>query len=537
MQWADLEHSRRFFELFLRLIDDGTLDNTRDPFASNSTFWTMLYGLAEARPDWIAEVLAHWLLRRLSIIRQTSNETGQPNWHDLFSHDQSGVKEIQDSATKAPEAFVRHVLPVVLKIADEAAVRTKQSAPKHDAVWPIFLFDSEYPSMDQACGNAIATAVEKLAETKADSIDGVLATLRGHDTYMANSILLRAYTAGAKHFSDNAVSELCDNTWRFNCGYSDSPYWIATQLIKAVAPLCSDENRARFEQAILNYTPDYERTQYGRQSRGRASFALLSGIPVELRGQHAQARYLELERKFKSPIPAPEENRVYKVGSPIQEGAARKMTDEQWLKAIQKYDSEERPHRWENPGKGGAFQLAQTLQEFVKQEPERFAHLSLRFPPGTHPDYIGHTLAGLKETDAHTELKLKVCHKAYDGYREACGQQLADLLGSIEEPLPDDAVRMLDWLATEHSDPDQEIWNEQVTGGTAYYGGDILGMVSTRREGAPQGPSETLSSGMYPIFNVSAHLSNDWQTTTVQRSGPARLLRLWLSSAMTPNLL
>ena len=50
------------------------------------------------------------------------------------------------------------------------------------------------------------------------------------------------------------------------------------------------------------------------------------------------------------------------------------MTDEQWLGAIKKYDSEERPN-WENPGKGGAWQLAGMLQEFVKEEPERFARL------------------------------------------------------------------------------------------------------------------------------------------------------------------
>ena len=50
MQWADLGNSRRFFDLFLRLVDDGTLDDARG-LATNSTFWGMLYGLPEARPD------------------------------------------------------------------------------------------------------------------------------------------------------------------------------------------------------------------------------------------------------------------------------------------------------------------------------------------------------------------------------------------------------------------------------------------------------------------------------------------------------
>ena len=37
MEWRSLEKSRRFFDLFLRLLDDGTLDDARDRIASNGT--------------------------------------------------------------------------------------------------------------------------------------------------------------------------------------------------------------------------------------------------------------------------------------------------------------------------------------------------------------------------------------------------------------------------------------------------------------------------------------------------------------------
>jgi len=215
MQWADLEHSRRFFELFLRLIDDGTLDNTRGPIASNSTFWLMLYNLSEARPDWIAEALARWLLRRLAILRQTGGNTGPHQGHALFNHDQFGAKPIQDSATNAPETFARHVLPVILRIADEAVYDDEKPAPKRDVVFSLLIMpsDNEHPPMDQACRDAIVVAVDLLAEIKADSNDGILALFRRHATYMANFILIRAYTAGEKHLATNAVSELCDNPW------------------------------------------------------------------------------------------------------------------------------------------------------------------------------------------------------------------------------------------------------------------------------------------------------------------------------------
>ena len=474
IQLADLKNSRRFFDLFLRLLDDGTLDEARAS-AVNGTFWLMVYGLGEERPEWISEILACWLLRRLSITREIKNGAGVPDWHNLLGYDEFGPKPISDSAEKAPEEFARHVLPVVLKITD-----------KYDAVWGI-PFDSEHPSIDQACRSAIAVAIEKLAKIGADSIDGILAELRSRDTRMANYLLLRAYTAGARYFANDAVSELCAKTWRFECGYADNTYWTAIRLIKAVVPLCSNENRLRLEKTILDYVPRRESTLAGYKSRGSACFELLSGIPIELRSKNAQARYAELERKFGSPEPPPQKFRgMQPVGSPIEETAAGKMTDEQWLRAIKKYSSEER-RNWENLERGGgALELARTLQERMKEEPERFARLSLRFPLGTHPYYIAHTLIGLKETKVSLELKLEVCRKAYSEGCETRGREIADLLGSIEEPLPGDAVQMLAWLATEHPNPEKELWREEAPGGGVYYRGDILahGINTTRGRAA-----------------------------------------------------
>lgn len=126
------------------------------------------------------------------------------------------------------------------------------------------------------------------------------------------------------------------------------------------------------------------------------------------------------------------------------------------------------------------------LREYVRDEPERFARLSLQFPPGTNPAYIERTLDGLKRAAAPTDLKLAVCRKAYSESREECGKAIADLLGSIEEQLPDDAVQMLDWLAAEHPDPDKELWSVEATVAKPYYGGDILthGINTTRGRAA-----------------------------------------------------
>ncbi len=66
-----------------------------------------------------------------------------------------------------------------------------------------------------------------------------------------------------------------------------------------------------------------------------------------------------------------------------------------------------------------------------------------------------------------------VCRKAFAESRSLCGRYIADVLGSVEEPLSDDAVHMLTWLATEHEDPASEAWKEDADGGSKYYNGDI----------------------------------------------------------------
>ena len=507
MQWADYASSRRFFNLFLKLLDDGTLDDTYNSLVTNGTFWSMFHRLAEARPDWIAEVTAHWLLRRFSIIRETRDNGGTPKWHDLFSRDKSGQKYIYDSATKFPENFAQHVLPLVLKTTDETVYKEENPPPRLHAVWST-LSNNDHVSIDNGCSRALAVALERLAEEKSDSINGILLELQSRDTYMANFLLLRVYTAGASHFANDAVAELCDKTWRFQCGYSNSPHWIAIQLIKAIAPLCASDNLDSLEKSILGYSPNYEidpkkRTEWIKfvsstlghapkyehipsehKFKERACFSLLSGIPDELRSQKAQTRYAELERKFGTGEPPPQDSRAListPISSPIKKSSAEEMKDEEWLKAIKKYDSQE-IFSWDDFEEGGASGLAGMLQECVKEEPERFARLSFRFPSDTNPVYLEHVLSGLKETAVATELKLEVCRKAYSTTRDDCGKAIADLLGSIEDEFPDDAVQMLNWLATEHSDPENELSSEKITGSTPYYLGRTVELrVSTTR--------------------------------------------------------
>ena len=479
MQWAQIHRSRRLFDLFLRLVDNGALDEARGPIAVNSTFWHILYGTAEDRPAWIPEVLARRLNRRLAIV-QASGET--PGQRDLLVYDRSITELVEKSAGPYPTVYVEHILPSVLAISD-ATVKNSEP-PKRDRVWQ-HLIRSEHLRGEDAVLDGLVRALGALTQDETKDLRGTIAELSRRETYIANHLLLSLYTSGPERFADEAVSLLCKQPWRFECGYSDSPQWCAMECLRAAIPRCKPENRVRVEEVILGYYTTFERTGSGIRWRGQAQFALLSAIPAELRSSRANLRYAELERKFGEPEGEPVSTNASFIGPPIEKDGTDRMTDDQWLNAIAKYSSEF-PSYSSDGAKGGAYQLAQTLGSRVSEEPERFARLSLRFPSDTNPNYMAHVLTALRDSAVHTDLKLQVCSKAFDGPSGSCGQALADLLGSIEEQLPDGALDMLHWLATEHDDPSQEYWKEDAPGGGKYYRGEIddYGINTTRGRAA-----------------------------------------------------
>ena len=302
MELAEYHTSRCFFDLFLRLIDNGTLDEARDRFATNGTFWFMLHSLGEHRPGWMSEVLAQRLRRRLALVRASGVELCAGA---LLDHDQFVSDLVVKSAKNAPAAFVEHVLPVVLEISDAAV--TEDAPPKHDAVWPMF-FKAEHLNGEDACLSELASALAVLARTGAVPLRDVVADLRHRDTHTANYLLLALYRGGTSRYADEAIALLCDEQWRFECGFSDSPNWCVMETIRAVVPYCSMESRERIEAVILDYVPAHERRPLGYKQFGRTRFDLLSAIPAELRSKTANARFDELTRKFGDPAAAPGES-------------------------------------------------------------------------------------------------------------------------------------------------------------------------------------------------------------------------------------
>ncbi|HRI15740.1 MAG TPA: hypothetical protein PLX89_22310 [Verrucomicrobiota bacterium] len=395
MEGPNLSKSRRYFELFLRLFDNGTLDDAKDQFVSNGTFWSMLHGFAEERPVWCAELAAHWLDRRLLVAQASAEQLERP-W-SLFD-DQAGVEELGVSARSEPAAFLQFVIPAILRVAETARYVKDPDTFSRDRVWHV-PSAGEYPSLSQAFLRASKTALALVGAQSPKELRPLIARLRAAKLYIANYLLLYAYLSNPVVFADEALQLLAQESLRLSCGYSDSPYWTSRQVIEACSPHCADSTFRGLEAALLEFVPAYERTRDGIRSRGRAAYNLASALPVARTSNRAKAQLAEWSGKFKAPDSPPRGVHSCEVVSPIKRDSALHMTDDQWLRAIAKYNSADRRRDFNHPERGGAQHLAGMLQQFVKEQPERFARLSLRFPEDTDPSYFTNVLYGLKEAE------------------------------------------------------------------------------------------------------------------------------------------
>lgn len=467
MQWSDPGAGERFLELFVRLIDVGILDQARGPIAVNSDFWSLIYGLPSQRPDWAAKVIGHYFTRRLVL----GIAAGR---NDPFDEDSQVADELFiKSARGAPKAFVEEVLPLMLRVMDLNAMRDT-GAPWRDGVWRYRQIGGGL-GVDDALLEAMEIALAEVAKGDQDEFVELSRPLRESSFETAQYLLVRAYTAAGAKLADAAVDYLIAGSGRLETGYMGDSHWAARQLIEAISPHCDEARFGRLEDAILGHYPQWERTPEGHQSHGHAQFVLLGGVDPVRRSPRAKGRYQELERKFGTESvmpPTPVEFMI--VGSPISETAGEKMTDEQWLGAIEKYSRDDMRSRGALLT-GGARELARVLESQVKRLPGRFAALVARFPDDAHPSYFDAVLRGLTPASVDPSVLAAVIRRIHGLPGRPCGRDIAALVGSMNpSTIPENVLDIISWYGTKDTEPERELWRTDSSSGKPLYGGDIF---------------------------------------------------------------
>ncbi|PXY23466.1 hypothetical protein BAY59_27745 [Prauserella coralliicola] len=384
VRYADVHVDRKLFELVLTAVRQGVFD------ASTDLLWLAVHDLARHQPLWAIELLKAHLVDHVNAL--TFTDDGKIAGLDLREY--SAIKLVRDASAAEPLAFVEAFVPYIRDVMTATAL-PHDDGPLRDKHFGIRLreTDRDDRKLGEALFAATARALEKLAKTTPSQAKPILQTL-ANDPYEASQFLLyRALIAGSATFADWAADLLLEGGRRLDYAYGFDGNSATHELVKSIAPHLGEDVHRRLEEQFRDLRDTYE----DGRSMGSSAFAFLSNLEEGRLSLEGKRRLGEYRRKFRQNTPILRNGRI---NSPIGDVAASKMTDDQWLGAMAKYDTDSTNL---DTLIGGAGELSQVLKERVAIEPTRFAQLAVRMSSVTHPAYGSAVLMGFGEAAATAE--------------------------------------------------------------------------------------------------------------------------------------
>lgn len=450
LQFIPLEEiyeSRSLFELLLDVARSGGfgLDNER---------WTSLGDLVQHEPFWVIELLTVCLGNAL----KSKNGIGIIAFG---SHNYGFNESIEQLVELEPQLFLKTIIPYLL----DAMSKTEKESIFYDNLLSDAHFNLPFPSSEGADDvgmtlyNGAVHALTNLVSTSRpdkEEIEPLLRKLADDKHVSAQALLFHAFKANPKYFANWAAELILANDDRLQCGYFSGDNLISREVVQAIAPLVSSKLYELLEDKFRDLHVAYERELYkewyraerGKRSYknkplpGRTAFKFLSELDCGRLSPLGIRRLAEYKRKFSSEVLAPPPGITITGGfvrSPISPKAAGKMSNQQWLRAMQKYHDER-----VRPGLvGGAHELATLLKQSTIDDPSRFAGLAMNMTPKTNPVYPRAILWGFSGASIPDTAKSAVFeairHITNLGLGE-CDRYLGWLLRHLAKDVPLDLV-------------------------------------------------------------------------------------------------
>ena len=448
---SECSASEEFFDFSLELVKSGALDQLLDPAKQADHVWLPLRRLVESRPDWACRLIEAYLQRSYVHAKQSGNSNPFPT---MYGASTTGKDILLKAARAAPQDFAKLLLPFLTTVLEDN-VDKRFGLPWGDSIWRYNISDSILGLEDSFLAGMEA-ALRWLALNEPDDFGKYAIDLRESEYLIHQYLLVCSYAANGQRYADEAVGYLVEDfSVRLATDYastrSETPI---RQLLREVTPYCSTNRLRQLEQLILDHYPEWEMGKEGRRIRGASQMLLLASIDDSRISDGAGRRLQEHHRKFgDAPSPEPRGLQGGYVGPPIPDSEASKMSDDDWLGAIERYSSNS-PSSTEFLV-GGAIQQSRVLEEQTKQDPFRFAKLIVRIPDDANPAYLDAILQGIVEADIDIETIVDACRRCHRIPGRPSGRWITQPLARAKDfPLPDEALEMVAWYATEDPEPD-----------------------------------------------------------------------------------
>lgn len=432
------------------------------------------HSLAGSNPTGGCRALRTCLDYRLSALlaqkATTSEERTEPSlpelgkWRDRIRWEKElvgsyAVGELMSRAAQvAPEAIVHHLMPWFLRAISAAADEVSANSPQYkgDALFSSGWYE-EHRSEGAAFAVQMAEALSSLARNNPPRFRSIAAELRQTEWLTIHRVLAKAYLSDPATYLDDILDYLAADRRRLFLGDMGDTHYESRLLYAAAFVRANPTQRLDLESLILDWQPEWERRSL--RSEGSLQIAFLASVPRDLLSERARRRLQELERKFpgyKTPLPRGIEGGL--VGPPIEPAAQEKMSDEQWLSAMRKYDDST---EWGAPApellKGGVIELSRSFEEHIKREPERFYHLAQRFDEQISLHYVTAAISGLADANAPVEWMIDLVRRNALRLNDHLRREVCWALRKrAEAGIPDDILNLVaDW-ALNDPDPTEE---------------------------------------------------------------------------------
>ena len=319
---------------------------------------------------------------------------------------------------------------------------------------------------------SLAEAMRQLAVDNPDELDRLLQSEDVPETIWVDHVLLRAWGGNPGRYGDMMVNFLLQRPEeRLKIGYAGWPAGadgylaVSRAAIAAASSDCSDEAFDRLEAAIVFLKMPRETAIRGNfRPTGGTEYVLLCCLPFNRMSDMARRRIQELERKFPNAPKraAPEEDIEPEIASwvqsPLPPEAVLRMTDDQWISAIEKY-------RQDNFD-GGALEVSRDLERATRDNPQRFVELAKRLDQTHNPSYFGAILSGLtvdadgRHHDAVPEHVFTVVRRIVK-LGMPLNREIASALGNAcHTGLPNDMATILIRIVETAEDPKADTWGD-----------------------------------------------------------------------------
>ena len=339
-----------------------------------------------------------------------ARNAGQPHplvRNSSLEHDHTAQRYVVDLGRHGAHQLVNAALSWLLEVA-ERDVEINGPASSYadgrviDHVWGHRLPGALHDFSDLLL-DALEHALASVAAQEPEAAAPIVERLAASELDVAQLLLYRTMSGNPGRFAERAAHELISDERRLRSGYTGHPYWVTRELIQAISPALSDQSFARLEERLMAWTPAWERRAEARLYRGSAQQELLSAMQAERLSGVARRRLGELARKLGSAEREPPQGvQSGFITSPIGMDAARHMSDEQWLVAIEKHRLDWLDKRGSG-FVGGADQLASVFAQLAKEQPKRFVHLALRIGSDAPASYLDDLLLALLQPAAEAE--------------------------------------------------------------------------------------------------------------------------------------